>query len=132
MHLQTAPVLQLKAATPKHWMSVPIQQWTTDASFSSATTGRVLVTNYSWTLMDWSFCRSSVILGEEGSRVAPNYMDITEDGGLVCSSANTIARVHVNTGTDVFDKSGYQYYNLYSAPTLAMMTELNIRKQTQR
>ncbi|GFO20521.1 hypothetical protein PoB_004702600, partial [Plakobranchus ocellatus] len=40
------------------------------------------------------------------SSVVPNYMDITEDGGLVCSTVdNKIARVQVDTGTVVFDKS---------------------------
>ncbi|GFN86656.1 hypothetical protein PoB_001316200 [Plakobranchus ocellatus] len=45
------------------------------------------------------------VLRQMCSRVRPCYMDITEDGGLVCSTGNIIARVQVDTGTVAFDKS---------------------------
>ncbi|GFN87269.1 hypothetical protein PoB_001377500 [Plakobranchus ocellatus] len=46
------------------------------------------------------------VLRQICSSLVPNYMDITEDGGLMCSTTdNTIARVQVDTGTVVFDKS---------------------------
>ncbi|GFO09768.1 hypothetical protein PoB_003627300 [Plakobranchus ocellatus] len=41
-----------------------------------------------------------------GSSVHPSYMNITEDGYLMCSTwENKIARVEVGTGTVAFDKS---------------------------
>ncbi|GFO02676.1 hypothetical protein PoB_002918100 [Plakobranchus ocellatus] len=46
-----------------------------------------------------------MIISLAGSSVDPRYMDIIEDGGLVCSTMyNTIATVQVDTGTVVFDK----------------------------
>ncbi|GFO42254.1 hypothetical protein PoB_006875900 [Plakobranchus ocellatus] len=49
------------------------------------------------------------VLRQICSSVRPRYMDITEDGGLVCSTVdNKIARVQVVTGTVVFNKSGLQ------------------------
>ncbi|GFO20083.1 hypothetical protein PoB_004658800, partial [Plakobranchus ocellatus] len=46
------------------------------------------------------------VLRQICSSVWPRYMDITEDGGLVCSTAdNKIARVQVDTSTVAFDKS---------------------------
>ncbi|GFO49523.1 hypothetical protein PoB_007602800 [Plakobranchus ocellatus] len=42
------------------------------------------------------------------SNVWPYYMDITQDGDLVCSTDyNTIARVQVDTGTITFDTSDF-------------------------
>ncbi|GFO17542.1 hypothetical protein PoB_004404700 [Plakobranchus ocellatus] len=50
-----------------------------------------------------------MIISLAGSSVQPCYMDITEDGYLMCStSKNSIARVEVGTGTVVFHKSGLQ------------------------
>ncbi|GFO34413.1 hypothetical protein PoB_006091800 [Plakobranchus ocellatus] len=47
-----------------------------------------------------------MIISLAGSSVHPDYMDITKDGYLMCSSAgNKIARVQVGTGTVVFNKS---------------------------
>ncbi|GFO50272.1 hypothetical protein PoB_007677700 [Plakobranchus ocellatus] len=47
------------------------------------------------------------VLRQICSSVEPQYMDITEDGGLVCSTVDDkIARVQVDTGTVVFNKSG--------------------------
>ncbi|GFO11209.1 hypothetical protein PoB_003771400 [Plakobranchus ocellatus] len=47
-----------------------------------------------------------MIISLAGSSVRPWYMDITEDGDLVCSTwGNKIARVQVDTGTVAFDKS---------------------------
>ncbi|GFO00500.1 hypothetical protein PoB_002700500 [Plakobranchus ocellatus] len=47
------------------------------------------------------------VLRQICSSVDPLYMDITEDGDLVCSTRDkTIARVQVDTGAVVFDKSG--------------------------
>ncbi|GFO37547.1 hypothetical protein PoB_006405200 [Plakobranchus ocellatus] len=47
------------------------------------------------------------VLRQICSSVWPNRMDITEDGGLLCSTIdNKIARVKVDTGTIVFNKSG--------------------------
>ncbi|GFO31289.1 hypothetical protein PoB_005779400 [Plakobranchus ocellatus] len=46
------------------------------------------------------------VLRQICSSVQPYYMDITEDGYLMCSTVdNKIARVQVDTGTVVFDKS---------------------------
>ncbi|GFN80678.1 hypothetical protein PoB_000718400 [Plakobranchus ocellatus] len=45
------------------------------------------------------------VLRQICSSVRPFYMDITEDGYLMCSTWNRIARVQVDTGTVVFDKS---------------------------
>ncbi|GFO15960.1 tripartite motif-containing protein 2-like [Plakobranchus ocellatus] len=40
------------------------------------------------------------------SGVDPSYMDVTDDGNLICSSQdNTIARVQMNSGTVVFNKA---------------------------
>ncbi|GFO06284.1 hypothetical protein PoB_003278900, partial [Plakobranchus ocellatus] len=48
------------------------------------------------------------------SSVEPWYMDITEDGGLMCSTVDkTRARVQVDTGTVVFNKSVPQIKDLY-------------------
>ncbi|GFN79751.1 hypothetical protein PoB_000625700 [Plakobranchus ocellatus] len=47
------------------------------------------------------------VLREIDSSVVPHYMDITEDGDLMCSTKdNTIARVELDCGTIVFNKSG--------------------------
>ncbi|GFO09014.1 hypothetical protein PoB_003551900 [Plakobranchus ocellatus] len=47
------------------------------------------------------------VLRQICSSLAPCYIDVTEDGHLVCSTEdNTIARVKVDTGTAVFNKSG--------------------------
>ncbi|GFO45481.1 hypothetical protein PoB_007198600 [Plakobranchus ocellatus] len=46
------------------------------------------------------------VLRQICSSVRPLYMDITEDGYLMCSTWNKIARVQVDTGTVAFDKSG--------------------------
>ncbi|GFO45111.1 Bdr-repeat family protein [Plakobranchus ocellatus] len=46
------------------------------------------------------------VLRQICSSVGPRYMNITEDGYLMCStSKNSIARVEVGTGTIVFNKS---------------------------
>ncbi|GFO33987.1 hypothetical protein PoB_006049200 [Plakobranchus ocellatus] len=46
------------------------------------------------------------VLRQICSSVRPLHMDITEDGGLMCSTwDDKIARVQVDTGTVVFDKS---------------------------
>ncbi|GFN85257.1 hypothetical protein PoB_001176300, partial [Plakobranchus ocellatus] len=54
----------------------------------------------------------SAIIGDNGlvhstgSSVHPNYMDITEDGYLMCSTyANKVTKVQVDTDKVVFDKS---------------------------
>ncbi|GFO00704.1 hypothetical protein PoB_002720900 [Plakobranchus ocellatus] len=53
-----------------------------------------------------------MIISLAGSSVEPRYMDITEDGGLVCSTENNkIARVQVDTGTVAFNKSVPQIKN---------------------
>ncbi|GFO06760.1 hypothetical protein PoB_003326500 [Plakobranchus ocellatus] len=47
-----------------------------------------------------------MIISLAASSVDPHYMDITEDGDLICSNwDNKIARVQVDTGTVVFNKS---------------------------
>ncbi|GFO35962.1 hypothetical protein PoB_006246700 [Plakobranchus ocellatus] len=47
-----------------------------------------------------------MIISLAGSSVEPWYMDITEDGGLVCSTwGDKIARVQVDTRTVAFNKS---------------------------
>ncbi|GFO06039.1 hypothetical protein PoB_003254400 [Plakobranchus ocellatus] len=53
-----------------------------------------------------------MIISLAGSSVRPLYMDITEDGGLICSTGNKIARVQVVTGTVVFNKSVPQIEDL--------------------
>ncbi|GFO07226.1 hypothetical protein PoB_003373100 [Plakobranchus ocellatus] len=47
-----------------------------------------------------------MIISRAASSVQALYMDVTEDGELVCSTRNnTIARVQVNSGKVAFDKS---------------------------
>ncbi|GFN85911.1 hypothetical protein PoB_001241700 [Plakobranchus ocellatus] len=70
------------------------------------------------------------VLRQICSSVDPFYMDITEDGGLVCSTVdNKIARVQVDTGTVAFDKSGLKALRQSKAPVSGLEQKGPCRSQ---